>query len=118
MTRTAGVKSCEGKANITLDVSTVIYYMFDENLMSLVVAQTAFCPYTCFCLETVVKFACVFFGVRSTACLLHHIYSKCNGWMLYTLYSSTNIIRVIKSRRLGWAGHVARMGRLVAHTGF
>jgi hypothetical protein len=29
---------------------------------------------------------------------------------LYALYSSTNIIRVIKSRRLRWAGHVARMG--------
>jgi hypothetical protein len=30
--------------------------------------------------------------------------------MLYALYSSPNIIRVIKSRRLRWAGHVARMG--------
>ena len=29
---------------------------------------------------------------------------------LYDLYSSPNIIRVIKSRRLRWAGHVARMG--------
>ena len=25
------------------------------------------------------------------------------------LYSSTNIVRVIKSRRMRWAGHVARM---------
>ena len=25
-------------------------------------------------------------------------------------YSSTNVIWVIKSRRIGWAGHVARMG--------
>jgi hypothetical protein len=31
---------------------------------------------------------------------------------LYALYSP-NIIRVIKSRRLRWAGHVARMGVLV-----
>jgi hypothetical protein len=30
---------------------------------------------------------------------------------LYALYSSPNIIRVIKSRRLRWAGHVARMKR-------
>jgi hypothetical protein len=30
---------------------------------------------------------------------------------LYALYSSPNIIRVIKSRRLRWAGHVARMGK-------
>jgi hypothetical protein len=29
---------------------------------------------------------------------------------LYALYSSPNIIRVITSRRLRWAGHVARMG--------
>jgi hypothetical protein len=29
---------------------------------------------------------------------------------LHDLYSSPNIIRVIKSRRMGWAGHVARMG--------
>jgi hypothetical protein len=29
---------------------------------------------------------------------------------LHTLYSSTDIIRQIKSRRMGWAGHVARMG--------
>ena len=29
---------------------------------------------------------------------------------LYALYSSPNIIRVMKSRRLRWAGHVARMG--------
>jgi hypothetical protein len=29
---------------------------------------------------------------------------------LYVPYSSPNIIWVIKSRRLRWAGHVARMG--------
>jgi hypothetical protein len=29
---------------------------------------------------------------------------------LHNLYSSPNIIRVIKSRRMRWAGHVARMG--------
>jgi hypothetical protein len=29
---------------------------------------------------------------------------------LYALYSSSNIMQVIKSRRLRWAGHVARMG--------
>ena len=29
---------------------------------------------------------------------------------LYAVYSSPNIIGVIKSRRLRWAGHVARMG--------
>jgi hypothetical protein len=29
---------------------------------------------------------------------------------LHNLYSSPNIVRVIKSRRMRWAGHVARMG--------
>jgi hypothetical protein len=29
---------------------------------------------------------------------------------LHDLHSSPNIVRVIKSRRLRWAGHVARMG--------
>jgi hypothetical protein len=29
---------------------------------------------------------------------------------LYALYSSQNIIRVAKSRRIRWAGHVARLG--------
>jgi hypothetical protein len=28
-----------------------------------------------------------------------------------SLYSSPNIVRVIKSRRMRWAGHVARMGK-------
>ena len=28
---------------------------------------------------------------------------------LHSLYRSPNIVRVIKSRRLSWAGHVARM---------
>jgi hypothetical protein len=29
---------------------------------------------------------------------------------LHNLYSSPNIIRIIKSRRMRWAGHVAGMG--------
>jgi hypothetical protein len=29
---------------------------------------------------------------------------------LHVLYSSLNIIRQMKSRRMRWAGHVARMG--------
>jgi hypothetical protein len=34
------------------------------------------------------------------------------------LYSSPDIIRVINSRRMRWAGHVARMGRGEVHTKF
>jgi hypothetical protein len=30
---------------------------------------------------------------------------------LHSLYSSLNIVRVIKPRRLTWAGHVAQMGQ-------
>jgi hypothetical protein len=37
---------------------------------------------------------------------------------LHDLYSSPNIVRVIKSRRMRWAGHVARMGRGEMLTGF
>jgi hypothetical protein len=33
------------------------------------------------------------------------------------LYSSPNIIRVIKSRKMRWAGHEARMGKIEVHTG-
>jgi hypothetical protein len=36
---------------------------------------------------------------------------------LNDLFSSPNIVRVIKSRRMRWAGHVARMGRGHACTG-
>jgi hypothetical protein len=35
---------------------------------------------------------------------------KLHNEMLYDLYSSPNIVRVIKSRKIRWAGHVARMG--------
>ena len=35
---------------------------------------------------------------------------KLHNEELNDLYSSPNIVRVIKSRRMKWAGHVARMG--------
>jgi len=37
-------------------------------------------------------------------------WSKIHNEELNDLYSSTNIVRVITSRRMRWAGHVARMG--------
>jgi hypothetical protein len=36
--------------------------------------------------------------------------SKLHNDELHSLYSPPNIVRVIKSRRLRWVGHVARMG--------
>jgi hypothetical protein len=37
---------------------------------------------------------------------------------LHNFYSFPSIIRPTKSRRMRWAGHVARMGRRGMHTGF
>jgi hypothetical protein len=37
---------------------------------------------------------------------------------LHGLYSSLNIIQVIKSRRMRWVGHVERVGRTEMHIGF
>jgi hypothetical protein len=38
------------------------------------------------------------------------IYIRCLLKELYALYSTPNITRVIKSRKLRWGGHVAQMG--------
>jgi hypothetical protein len=43
---------------------------------------------------------------------------KLHNEELHILYSSPNIIRKIKSRRMRWAGHVARMGEERMCTGF
>jgi hypothetical protein len=37
---------------------------------------------------------------------------------LHNLYSSPNIVKVVKSRRMRWAGHVARMEKGSGVTGF
>jgi hypothetical protein len=37
------------------------------------------------------------------------LWSRLHNEELYALYSSPNIIRMIKSRRMRWAGHVACM---------
>jgi hypothetical protein len=37
-------------------------------------------------------------------------WKKLHNDELHSLYSSPNIVRVIKSRRMRWAGHMARMG--------
>jgi hypothetical protein len=43
---------------------------------------------------------------------------KLHNEQLDDLYSSPNIIRVIKSKRVRLTGHVARVGRVEVYTGF
>jgi hypothetical protein len=38
------------------------------------------------------------------------VWRKLHNEELHNLYPSPTIIRMIKSRRMSWAGHVARMG--------
>jgi hypothetical protein len=37
-------------------------------------------------------------------------WKKLHNYELHGLYSSPNVVRVIKSRRMRWVGHMARMG--------
>jgi hypothetical protein len=43
---------------------------------------------------------------------------KLHNEKFHNLYSLQNIIRMINLRRVGWAGHVARMRRRGMHIGF
>jgi hypothetical protein len=43
--------------------------------------------------------------------LLAFLINHSRGVELHNLYSSPSVIRMIKSKRMRWAGHVARMGR-------
>jgi hypothetical protein len=40
------------------------------------------------------------------------VWRKLHNEELHGLYSSPSIVRVIKARRMRWAGHVARMGEV------
>jgi hypothetical protein len=40
------------------------------------------------------------------------VWRKLHNEELHSLYSSPSIVRVMKSRRMRWAGHVARMGEV------
>jgi hypothetical protein len=48
----------------------------------------------------------------------HGSWRKLHNDELHGLYSSPSIVRVIKSRKMRWAGHVARMGRGEVFTRF
>ena len=43
---------------------------------------------------------------------------KLHNEELNDLYCSSTTVRVIEERIMKWAGHVARMGRIEAYTGF
>jgi hypothetical protein len=43
---------------------------------------------------------------------------KLHNEKLNYLYSSPSFVRVIKSRRMRWAGHVSLMGRANVYTGY
>jgi hypothetical protein len=46
------------------------------------------------------------------------VWRKLHNEELHNLYSLPSIIRMIKSRRMRWAGNVARMGRRGIHIGY
>jgi hypothetical protein len=43
---------------------------------------------------------------------------KLHNEELHNLHSSPTIVRMVKSRRMRWAMHVARMGRTGMHIGY
>jgi hypothetical protein len=43
---------------------------------------------------------------------------KLHNEELIDLFSLSNVVRAIKSRRMRWDGHVVRMGRAEVYTGF
>jgi hypothetical protein len=52
-------------------------------------------------------------------CFIYHSVSlQYISYFYLALYSSPNIIRMIKSRRIRRAGHAARMGRRGMHAGY
>ena len=54
-------------------------------------------------------------GFRSSS---DRVWRKLHNEELRDLYSLPNIVRVVKSRRMRWAGHVARVGEGRVCTGF
>jgi hypothetical protein len=56
----------------------------------------------------------ILFPVQCIACTVRRLHNE----ELNDLYSSLNIIRVMKSRIMRWEGHAACMGKREMHTGF
>jgi hypothetical protein len=57
-------------------------------------------------------------GFKFSQWLNIDVWRKLHNEELRNSYSSPNIIRMIKSRRMRWAGHAARMGRGGMHIGY
>jgi hypothetical protein len=51
-------------------------------------------------------------GTASVQFIGHLVRNKLHNEEFHSLYSSPSIIRMIKSRRMRWAGHVAWMGEM------
>jgi hypothetical protein len=41
-----------------------------------------------------------------------HVKQTRKSSMIYNLHASQNIVRLIKPRRMGWAGHIAHKGEM------
>jgi hypothetical protein len=46
------------------------------------------------------------------------VWRKLHNEELRNMYSSPSIIRIMKSRRMRWAGHAARMGKKEMRVGY
>jgi len=85
-------RQCEHPGHLVPDGKQALAILLTSNDRSPTVITTAICS-------------------SWTYCLLEGSTWKLHNAELNDLYSSPNIVRVIKSRKMGWAGHVARMGQ-------
>jgi hypothetical protein len=86
----------------TYSVSTVIFAYWIE-LENFLCARATLRTRTELTRNT--KIEIIFWGTR-----VQGEWRKLHNEELHDLYSSPRIIRIIKARRMRWAGHVARMG--------